>query len=131
MTENLAWNCCCGVSNRAFGHVPFGLGNGYCDFGAVNGDGPGVTPFSKPKRPLVLGHAFCIEPKGEGLAYRGVIMRVLRDEEDVLDADILFTTLGKSSGAYFLSQLGGTTDGCGRVPSRVAVFDLFISLSSI
>ena len=37
------------------------MGNEYYYFGAINGDGPGVTPFSKPKKPLVLGHAFCIE----------------------------------------------------------------------
>ena len=43
------------------------MGNEYFYFGAINGDGAGVTPFSKPKKPLVLGHAFCIEADARDL----------------------------------------------------------------
>ena len=47
-------HCCCGVSERAFGTRAF-------RFWAINCDGPGETPFGKPRKSHVLGHAFGIE----------------------------------------------------------------------
>ena len=45
----------------ALGNLARFVMNEYGYFGAINGDGPGVTPFCKPRKPLVLDHAFCIE----------------------------------------------------------------------